>query len=136
MTDKEALLEALEALHYCEALNRDVDERKMQAITAIRKLWTEHAMQEVQRLGQEIEQEPVAYPDGDVVGPCICGSWPGGKCLKCPRITTPPQRKPLTDEQIDKLLGPLPRYADEWSMTDFIRFARAIEAAHGIKENT
>jgi len=40
MTDKEALLEALEALHYCEALNRDVDERKMQAITVIRKLWT------------------------------------------------------------------------------------------------
>jgi hypothetical protein len=60
MTDKEALLEALEALHYCEALNRDVDERKMQAITVIRKLWTEHAMQEVQRLGQEIEQSPVA----------------------------------------------------------------------------
>jgi hypothetical protein len=57
MTDKEALLEALEALHYCEALNRDVDERKMQAITVIRKLWTEHAMREVQRLGQEIEQE-------------------------------------------------------------------------------
>jgi len=46
------------------------------------------------------------------------------------------QRKPLTDEEIDKLLGPFPRYADEWSMTDFIRFARAIEAAHGIKENT
>ena len=46
MTDKEALLEAIEALHYCEALNRDADERKMQAITVIRKLWTEHAMQE------------------------------------------------------------------------------------------
>jgi hypothetical protein len=61
MTDKEALLLALEALYYCEALNRDVDERKMQAITVIRKLWTEHAMQEVQRLGQEIEQEPVAW---------------------------------------------------------------------------
>ena len=44
------------------------------------------------------------------------------------------KRKPLTDEEIDKLLGPFPRYADEWSMTDFIRFARAIEAAHGIKE--
>ena len=47
------------------------------------------------------EQEPVAYPDGDVVGPCICGSWPGGKCLKCPRITTPPQRQwvGLTDDE-------------------------------------
>ena len=60
MTDKEALLEALEALHYCEALNRDVDERKMQAITVIRKLWTEHAMKETQRLGQEIEPDDIA----------------------------------------------------------------------------
>jgi hypothetical protein len=49
MTDKEALLEALEALHYCEALNRDVDERKMQAITVVRKLWAQP------------EQEPVAW---------------------------------------------------------------------------
>lgn len=23
------------------------------------------------------------YPTGDVVGACICGSWPGGRCLKC-----------------------------------------------------
>jgi len=38
-------------------------------------------------------QEPVAYPDSYVVGPCICGSWPGGKCLKCPRIPPQPQRE-------------------------------------------
>jgi hypothetical protein len=45
------------------------------------------------------EKEREAYPEGDVVGPCICGSWPGGKCLKCPRIA-PPQRTwvGLTDE--------------------------------------
>lgn len=24
------------------------------------------------------------YPEDRVVGPCICGSWPGGKCLRCP----------------------------------------------------
>jgi hypothetical protein len=24
------------------------------------------------------------YPSGDVVGPCVCGSWPGGRCLRCP----------------------------------------------------
>lgn len=23
------------------------------------------------------------YPSGIVYGPCVCGSWPGGKCLKC-----------------------------------------------------
>ena len=26
------------------------------------------------------------FPPGDVVGPCICGSWPGGKCFRCPLI--------------------------------------------------
>lgn len=29
------------------------------------------------------------YPEGDVVGPCVCGSWPGGKCLKCPWTPAP-----------------------------------------------
>lgn len=24
-----------------------------------------------------------AYPTGDVVGPCVCGSWPGGRCFRC-----------------------------------------------------
>ena len=23
------------------------------------------------------------YPEGVVLGPCVCGSWPGGTCLKC-----------------------------------------------------
>lgn len=27
-----------------------------------------------------------AYPSGKVVGPCVCGSWPGGKCFKCKLI--------------------------------------------------
>lgn len=26
------------------------------------------------------------YPTGIVTGPCICGSWPGGECLRCQRI--------------------------------------------------
>jgi hypothetical protein len=87
-------------------------------------------------------QEPVAYPEGDVVGPCICGSWPGGKCLKCPRIAPPPVteshkrpaavgediRKPLTDEQI--LAAALGHY-NPYQRAE-ISFARAIEAAHGI----
>ncbi len=29
------------------------------------------------------------YPAGEVMGPCVCGSWPGGVCLKCRRIITP-----------------------------------------------
>lgn len=26
------------------------------------------------------------YPKGEVVGPCVCGSWPGGECLKCQQM--------------------------------------------------
>ena len=51
------------------------------------------------------QQEPVAYPEGDVVGPCICGSWPGGKCLKCPRITAPAQQEPVAWEQFYPEMG-------------------------------
>ena len=39
-----------------------------------------------------------------------------------------PQRKPLTDEEIDALLMPFPKYASEWDDKDFYQFARAIEA--------
>lgn len=30
------------------------------------------------------------YPEGEVIGPCVCGSWPGGKCLHCPWIPAAP----------------------------------------------
>ena len=42
--------------------------------------------------------------------------------------TTPPQRKPLTDEQIMEM------YNEPRSDAEMIAFARAIEAAHGIGE--
>jgi hypothetical protein len=46
-----------------------------------------------------------------------------------PLYTAPPQRKPLTDEEIDQICGDV-GYG-------YINVARAIEAAHGIKgENT
>ena len=75
---------------------------------ALREALREHAMREVQRLGQEIEQEPVVgitairtwFKDGRVVTQTLCNSWVD---------TTPPQRsessgKPsawvgLTDEE-------------------------------------
>ena len=42
--------------------------------------------------------------------------------------THPPQRKPLTDEEIYEL------YSEPRSDAEMLAFARAIEAAHGIKE--
>jgi hypothetical protein len=80
-------------------------------ITAIKKVVAEHAMQEVQRLGQEIEQEPVAH-----LWECL-GRWSAylvnnGTQAKCAppswlveavkNATTPPQRTwvGLTVEEI------------------------------------
>ncbi len=45
-----------------------------------------------------------------------------------PLYTTPPQRKPLTDEQLIDLWPSLIMHQHTYA------FARAIEAAHGIKE--
>jgi hypothetical protein len=53
------------------------------------------AAEELDRLKLAVESPPSAprgfkwqlmpdYPIGEVIGPCVCGSWPGGKCLKCP----------------------------------------------------
>jgi hypothetical protein len=79
------------------------------AITAIKEALREHAMREVQRLGQEIEQEPVVgitairtwFKDGRVVTQTLCNSWVD---------TTPPQRTwvGLTDEEENEYnyLGP------------------------------
>ena len=47
-----------------------------------------------------------------------------------PLYTTPPQRKPLTDEEIILIVA---ECASSHQHTD-IHFARAIERAHGIKE--
>jgi len=54
--------------------------------------------------------------------------WFQADWLKHMVIATPPQRKPLTDDLL----------TDLWykQSLDWMEFARAIEAAHGIKENT
>lgn len=33
------------------------------------------------------EATPPQYPKGDVAGPCLCGSWPGGPCMRCRPLT-------------------------------------------------
>ena len=62
MTDKEALKLALEALELLTGAWQTFDALDYgdNAITAIKEALAEHAMRETQRLGQEIEQEPVA----------------------------------------------------------------------------
>ena len=55
-------------------------------------------------------------------------TW-NGKPMWVPLYDSPPQRKPLTEEEI-KTYRHMIDWTAEWS---YINFARAIEAAHGIK---
>jgi hypothetical protein len=95
------------------------------------------ALEEYCDMLEQPSQEPVAwmrpseegydsaFRDHSTVMACTGNPWTGW----VPLYTTPPaaQRKPLTDEEIESIaaqtLFPVP-------------FARQIEAAHGIKENT
>ena len=77
---------------------------------------------------EEPEQEPVAWmrQDGQrVTTASDRHNYPNYETrYSIPLYTTPLQRKPLTDEQIEEI----------WERTgDYDSFARAIEAAHGIK---
>jgi hypothetical protein len=191
---QEALKLALEALEVCEQHGYIPVRSTRDAITAIKESLREHALKEVQRLGQEIEQEPVMIlPDGSAFGvmsfPLPDDHWlyaPNeykdgeyepidlpkpilthalrdavvaavryavrGATMRgqetdfdpdalvqnavyalCGPYVTPPQRKPLTDEQIEDAW----RKVETGDFYDCVQpFARAIEAAHGIKENT
>lgn len=55
----------------------------------------------------------------------VTQAWPG----LIPLYTAPPQRKPLTDEEIEDLSL---FFIDSFSISELKAFARAIERAHGI----
>jgi hypothetical protein len=74
------------------------------------------------------------WPEGD--GPLLDleVKRQGGTCCKLPIYTTPPAQPaaPLTDEQIESLL---PDDDTPMSLGEaFVKFARLVEAAHGIKK--
>ena len=112
MSDRELMQQAFDAMSYGNA-----DEREAARI-ALRE-----------RLAQP-EQEPVAqiialgqyeFPGLEWLSADHSFRAPIGTLL----YTTPPQRKPLTGDEL----------ADLWykQSLDWMEFARAIEAAHGIK---
>ena len=120
MTDRELMqqaVEALEAWNYLENPKPDAN-----VIAAL-------------RAAIEQAQEPVAWmydlkqrgsfegvsTEYSRVKLSIGENW-------VPLYTTPPQRKPLTDEEIERACVPLGA-----AMLSFTEVARAIEAAHGIK---
>jgi len=91
--------------------------------------WTEFLATPPQ---QEAKDEPVAWlnPYGGVLQRLNTGLEKSTYTI--PLYTTPPQRKPLTDEEIGAILEGVNAYG-----TRLYTFARAIEAAHGITgENT
>ena len=110
--DKKALKLALEALETERDIYREHDEDGapeyiLDAITAINEVLAEHAMQEVQRLGQEIEPNDIAsilacrdMLDAQPVPP---RTWVGSgdiensnAYLTPPQRTEPPQKKVWT----------------------------------------
>jgi len=83
------------------------------------------------------EQEPVAMRyDFDGYGWLYIDNGSGSNWKEKiknaePLYTTPPQRKPLTDEQIEKIIvANLETWNSKSAMASFVR---AIESAHGIK---
>jgi hypothetical protein len=123
MTDIDLIKLALGALEYHASQTRPIYQTD-KTITALKERLAD-PMREVQRLGQEIEQEPIAkYSDIVSDG----GLDPRNK------FDVSPQRKPLTDEEAFKLVEQDNRM--EEYVEAAVRLIRRTEAAHGIKEST
>jgi len=76
---------------------------------------------------RHVEAEPVAYGYRDARGNIRLLNHYETKMDRIPLYTSPPQRQPLTDEEIDALA------IDEDGLPNsHFEFARAIERAHGI----
>ena len=88
------------------------------------------------KLAQFNEQEPVAWIVHDRVAPDRLTFVEVKESLQTevtPLYTTPPQRKPLTDERIREIWKHWPHQVISGAIKA-TSFARAIESAHGIKE--
>jgi len=151
---KEALKLALEALevanscvdgYYIPKGKTHLPEIEL-AITAIKEALANEALEKMAENARELgldyepaqtEQKPVVFWDGEsrFVSQKTkewdkrTGGTLGFGC-DIALYTTPPQRKPLSDEEIETY-----RHMIDWTAHwSYINFARAIEAAHGIKE--
>jgi hypothetical protein len=130
---KEAMKLALEAFEYIEHNYMSLPAPATKAITALREALAE----------QPAQQEPVAWPcliaeadfsENTVTLEMQCTDYKVSAGKHWLSKSPPAQRKPLTDEQMWSLWNS--QGDDAMEQTAAITFARAIEAAHGIKENT
>ena len=115
----------------------DAGEPARKAITAIKEALREHAMREVQRLGQEIEQEPVVwmYQDKSThevrFQKHMRDFVDHGATYETPLYTTPPQRTwvGLTDEDRQAAFESMPDMLDGFLKTwGWLHFSKALEA--------
>ena len=134
----EAMKRALSALEWNLAVIEDSEIMSALGIHngAINTLREAIALQTLTDIHQEIEQEPVAWR---YRMPIEDGHWVWNyatyiddpKDQRCePLYTTPPSRKPLTDDELKKV------WYDTKSIVGFYTFqeiVRVVEAAHGIK---
>jgi hypothetical protein len=132
------------------------DEFELRGKLATLKCWHRMTQEEVEDLlsfaAAQPKQEPLA-PQPAQQEPTVCihawfstGAMADGvcRCIKCGvwwnTITppTPPQRKALTNEQIEKCIEAADsKWADAFVSVEWARhLTKAIEAAHGIKETT
>ena len=104
-----------------------------QTLYSEKKVW--EAIYTIKKVLAQPYQEPVAYGTWDTMlgkgnRMMMVRLDKGQDGCTVPLYTTPPQRKPLTDEQIDYIAK---NYALN-NPTTPLHFARAIEALHNIKE--
>ena len=144
---KEALKLALEALCVAvEPKKGKVYAREFEPIDCF--AMHEQAITAIKEALAQPEQEPVGWLDSndklaefmhkDLKAEHDKRDSSTPRYFQIPVYTTPPQRKPLKDEEIYSLADSLEIWNEddeEWIL-DPNTFARAIEAAHGIKEST
>jgi len=120
---KEALKMALEAL----------EQIKQETFHPAKVFSHNHAIIAIKEALTQPEQEPVAYLCENAVGHKYF-RWkkPSSTYKPIALYTAPPQRKPLTDEEIWDAYMEISAEFD-CNVIDLVEFARAIEAAHGIK---
>ena len=136
LIDRAVVEQALEALHEIEWSNdtRWQSDRAATVIPAFRAALAEpdYWQEEARRYAGNADYwrkryEALAEP---VQEPVQCSNTFACRCPK--HYTTPPQRKPLSEEEIAKCWHNTPW--NEGLKTRVFASARAIEAAHGIKE--
>ena len=149
MTKDEALKLALEALDcICSPLHVREITKIGNAMKAIHEALAQSKPEQEPVTLQINSIPPFKNPPNDVIDAAFHVSnwaqrnnwtkWRIGKCCSVD-YTTPPQRKPLTDEEFSNLvvenLGPHALTGGKMSVYDaFLIAVRATEAAHGIKE--